>query len=233
MQSACAKVGRPMDAVALMAVSKGQPPDAIAAAVRAGVTLFGESKVQEAKAKISLCPASAHWTMIGHLQSNKCRDAVFFFEGIHSVDSLKLAQELNKWADKRGKTIPILIEVNVAGEASKDGYVPGSLQRELAELNRLRRLELHGLMTVPPWSPDPERSRGTFRQLRQLKEECEQILGAPMPQLSMGMSGDFEVGIEEGATMVRLGTILFGPRRSSRDVSAKPREGTAGEAEHI
>jgi pyridoxal phosphate enzyme (YggS family) len=212
IRAACARAGRPVSSVQLMAVSKGQPPEAIGAAASFGQVLFGESKVQEAKAKIPLCPGRLHWQMIGHLQSNKCRDAVHLFEMIQSVDSLALAEELNRCADKIGKTLPILIEVNVAGESSKFGYKPGQVLVDLAAINRLPRLEIHGLMTIAPYSPTPERARPYFRRLRELKEQCEAQLGAPLSQLSMGMSGDFEIAIEEGATLVRVGTSLFGAR---------------------
>lgn len=178
-----------------------------------GLTLFGENKVQEAKAKIPLCPGRLRWHLIGHLQSNKCRDAVHLFEMIHGVDSLALAQEINKWADKQAKIMPILLEVNLAGEATKFGYKREAVMADLAAINALPKLEIHGLMTIAPWSPDPERARPVFRQLRELKTQCEDQLGAPLPHLSMGMSGDFEAAIEEGATIVRVGTSLFGPRQ--------------------
>jgi pyridoxal phosphate enzyme (YggS family) len=152
--------------------------------------------------------------MIGHLQSNKCREAVELFEMIQSVDSLPLAQEINKRAEQASKRMPVLLEVNAAGEASKFGYRPEQLLKELSQLKALPRLEILGLMTVPPWSQDPERARRSFQDLRGLKLKCEQTLGSPLPHLSMGMSGDFEVAIEEGATIVRIGTGLFGPRRS-------------------
>jgi PLP dependent protein len=211
--AACARAGRRPDSVTLMAVAKGQPPEAVAEAAQAGLVLFGENKVQEAKAKIPLSPGRLHWQMIGHLQSNKCRDAVELFEMIQSVDSLHLAEEINKRAEQAAKRIPILLEVNIVGEASKFGYKPEQMLEELHQINALPRLEIHGLMTVPPWSPVAERVRPMFQQLRQLKEQCEERLGAPLPQLSMGMSGDFEVAIEEGATIVRIGTALFGERR--------------------
>jgi pyridoxal phosphate enzyme (YggS family) len=174
--------------------------------------LFGENKVQEAKAKIPLCPASLSWHLIGHLQTNKCRDAVHLFDVVQSVDSLHLAEELNKRAEQAAKRIPILLEVNAAGEASKFGYRPDALLRDLATLNAFPRLEIRGLMTVPPWTPTPEKLRPIFAQVRNLKTECEQRLGAPLEELSMGMSGDFEVAVEQGATIVRIGTALFGPR---------------------
>lgn len=210
--AATERSGRPPEAVTLLAVTKTHPPDVVRMAAEAGLKLLGENKVQEAKAKIPLCPGKLRWHLIGHLQSNKCRDAVGLFEMIHSVDSLALAEEINKRADQAAKTMPILLEVSLAGEASKFGYKPDQLLADLERINALPRLEIHGLMTVPPWTPTPEKVRPVFRRLRELKSECEQILGAPLPHLSMGMSGDFEVAIEEGATMVRIGSALFGAR---------------------
>jgi hypothetical protein len=214
--AACERAGRKTDSVIFQAVSKGQSPEAIRAAAELGVTLFGENKVQEAKTKIGQCPGNLRWQMIGHLQSNKCRDAVHFFEMIQSVDSLSLAQEINKWADKSAKTMPILLEVNIAGESSKFGYPPDKLLAELEQINALHKIEIHGLMTVAPYSVDAERVRPVFRKLRELKERCEKILGAPLPHLSMGMSGDFEIAIEEGATIVRIGSAFFGPRAAMK-----------------
>ncbi|HEV2209612.1 MAG TPA: YggS family pyridoxal phosphate-dependent enzyme [Verrucomicrobiae bacterium] len=214
--AACARAGRSRDAVALLAVTKTQPPEVVAAAAQLGLALFGENKVQEAKAKIPLCPGRLRWHMIGHLQSNKCRDAVELFEMIEAVDSLALAGELSKRAEQAARTVPILLEINIVGEASKFGYKPEQLLVELEELNALPRLEIHGLMTIPPYTPLPEKARPVFRRLKELKGQCEQVLGAPLPHLSMGMSGDFEVAIEEGATIVRIGTALFGARRQAR-----------------
>ena len=214
IRAACDHCDREPDSVTLLAVGKTQPPEMVTAAAELGLLLFGENKVQEAKAKIPLCPGKLRWHFIGHLQSNKCRDAVQLFQMIESVDSLPLAQEINKRADEAAKTMPVLLEVNLAGEASKFGYRPEQLLAELKEINSLPRIEIHGLMTVPPWSPDAKNSRPHFRRLRELKTQCEEILGAPLPHLSMGMSGDFEVAIEEGATIVRIGTALFGPRRA-------------------
>jgi pyridoxal phosphate enzyme (YggS family) len=209
-------VNRDPGEVSLMAVTKTHPPETVTEAAHLGLTLFGESKVQEAKAKIPLCPGRIRWQMIGHLQTNKCRDAVELFEMIQSVDSLTLAQELNKRCEQASKTVSILLEVNAAGEASKFGYKPEQLLAELEDIGRLPRIEVHGLMTIPPYSPVPERARPMFQHVRDLKEKCEQIIGAPLPQLSMGMSGDFEVAIEEGATIVRIGTALFGERGRSK-----------------
>jgi hypothetical protein len=224
IRNACDRAGRAPESVTFQAVSKGQPPEAVQAAARLGVTLFGENRVQEAKTKIGLCPANLHWHMIGHLQSNKCRDAVHFFEMIQSVDSLALAGEINKWADKAAKTMPILLEVNVAGESSKFGYAPEKLLAELLQLNSLRKIEVHGLMTVAPYVSDPEKVRPVFRKLRELKERCEQLLGAPLPRLSMGMSGDFEIAIEEGATIIRVGSAFFGPRAAARKEPESPND---------
>jgi hypothetical protein len=212
INAACERAGREPGSVTLVAVTKTQPPEVVAEAAKAGLSLFGENKVQEAKAKIPLCPGRLRWHLVGHLQTNKCRDAVALFEMIQSVDSLHLAEEIAKRADQAAKTMPVLLEVNAVGEASKFGYAPEQLLEELSRINALPRLEIHGLMTVPPWTLDPERVRPVFRQLRELKERCEQILGAPLPHLSMGMTGDFEVAIEEGATMIRVGTALFGAR---------------------
>lgn len=212
IEAACARAGRDPGSVTLMAVSKNQPPDRVQAAADLGLTLFGENRVQEARVKIPQCPAKLCWHMIGHLQSNKCRDAVPLFEMIQSVDSLALAQEVAKVAEKRAKQMPVLLEVNVAGESSKFGWNPDRLLAEFESANALARLEIHGLMTVAPYSVDPERVRPVFRRLRELRDRCAEILGAPLPVLSMGMSGDLEVAIEEGATLVRIGTALFGAR---------------------
>jgi pyridoxal phosphate enzyme (YggS family) len=219
IQAACSRSGRDPASVALLAVAKTQPPEAVKAAAELGLSLFGENKVQEAKAKIPLCPGRLRWHMIGHLQTNKCRDAVALFAMIQSVDSLPLAQEIARRAEQAAKTMPVLLEVNVAGEASKFGYAPDRLMAEFKALNGLPRIEIHGLMTLPPWTAEPEKVRPHFRRLRELKEQCEQILGAPLPHLSMGMTGDFEIAIEEGATMVRIGTALFGERPSARSPS--------------
>jgi hypothetical protein len=212
IEAACARAGREPRSVILVAVTKSQPPEAVCAAAALGLSLFGENKVQEAKAKVLLCPGRLRWHMIGHLQTNKCREAVGLFEMVQSVDSFHLAEELNLRAEQAGKTMPVLLEVNAVGEASKFGCRPDQLLADLGRINALPRLEVQGLMTVPPWALDPEKVRPVFRQMRELKQRCEQLLGAPLPHLSMGMTGDFEVAIEEGATVVRLGTALFGAR---------------------
>ncbi|MBM3860826.1 MAG: YggS family pyridoxal phosphate-dependent enzyme [Verrucomicrobia bacterium] len=187
----------------LIAVSKTVPPEGIEEALAAGQLLFGESKVQEAKAKIPVVSSRARWHMVGHLQSNKARDAVALFELIHSVDSVSLAAELNKWADRAGKTQAILLEVNVSGEVSKFGLKPEDVEGVLTQINALPRVEVRGLMTVPPAGKD---ARPFFRQLREMRDR----LG--LTELSMGMSHDFEIAIAEGATMVRIGAAIFGER---------------------
>ena len=223
--AACERAGRAPEAVELLAVSKTHPPESIRAAADCGQILFGESKIQEAKVKIPLCPGKCHWHYIGHLQSNKVRDAVELFQMIESVDSLALAREISRRCEQSARPMPVLLEVNVAGESSKFGYAPERLLVDLKELNALPRIEIHGLMAVPPFATDPEKVRPYFRRLRELKGECEKILGAPLPHLSMGMSGDFEAAIEEGATLVRIGTALFGARTKRN--SAGIQEGNA------
>jgi pyridoxal phosphate enzyme (YggS family) len=219
IDQACERSGRQPDSVRLMAVSKNQPPERVAEAASAGLTLFGENRIQDAKVKIPLCPGQLEWHFIGHLQSNKSRDAVSLFQVVQGVDSLALAEELQKQALKQARSLPILLEVNVAGESSKFGWNPDRLLAELPQLNALNRLEVHGLMTIAPYAVDPEQVRPIFRRLRELRDRCADLLGAPLPVLSMGMSGDLEVAIEEGATLVRVGTALFGerPRRTEAD----------------
>jgi pyridoxal phosphate enzyme (YggS family) len=207
IRAAAERAGRERSEIKLISVSKAIEPDLIEAALQAGQTIFGESKVQEARAKIPILSSRARWHLIGHLQSNKARDAVALFDVIHSVDSLKLAEDVNKWSERSGKTQAILLEVNVSGEASKFGLKPEDLESTLKAVNQLPRLEVRGLMTVAPYVKDAEEARPSFRRLRELRD----ALG--LRDLSMGMSHDFEVAIEEGATMVRIGTAIFGERK--------------------
>jgi PLP dependent protein len=207
IRSSAERGGRYAENVTLIAVSKTVEPERVEDALAAGQSLFGESKVQEAKAKIPLVSGRAHWHMIGHLQSNKAREAVALFDVIHSVDSVKLATELNKWAEHTGKTQVIFLEVNVSGEASKFGLKPEDLESTLAEINRLPRLEVQGLMTIAPFAKEKEKARPYFRRLRELRD----ALG--LRELSMGMTHDFEIAIEEGATLVRIGAAIFGERK--------------------
>jgi hypothetical protein len=181
-------------------------------AVDAGQTLFGESRVQEARAKIPLLSSRLHWHFIGHLQKNKIRHALPLFELFHGIDSLGLAEEMQRIADEEGMRPRLLLEVNLAGEASKHGFAPDALRRDLEAILSLGRLTIEGLMTIPPLAPEAEMSRRYFVMLRELRNELEAELNVRLPQLSMGMSGDFPVAIEEGATLVRVGTAIFGAR---------------------
>lgn len=209
---ACARAGRDPDTVNILPVTKTHGPERVAEAAACGLTVFGENKVQEAQAKIPLCPGHLVWHMVGHLQTNKVKAAVRLFAQIHSVDSLKLLGAIDAAGELTGRTMPVLLEVNVAGESSKFGLAPGEVPAVLAAANGLRRVEVVGLMTIPPIAEDPEQARPFFRQLRELRDGWRQASGFALNELSMGMSHDFEVAIEEGATWVRLGTILFGAR---------------------
>ena len=199
----------------MVAVGKKFTADVIREAADCGLTLFGENRVQEAKAKIPDCPGHLRWHFIGNLQTNKCRDAVALFDMLHAVDSLHLAKELNKRCEQAAKVMPILLEVNVSGEGSKHGFSPETAVNAMKEFSDFPQLELHGLMTMAPYSRQPESSRPYFQKLCEVKAACEDKLGAPLPELSMGMSGDYEIAIEEGATLIRLGTTLFGPRAAA------------------
>ncbi|HSH39747.1 MAG TPA: YggS family pyridoxal phosphate-dependent enzyme [Chthoniobacterales bacterium] len=210
--AACEKAGRSRDDVQLVAVSKKQDAEKLRAAFDAGQAIFGESKVQEARAKIPLLPAALRWHFIGHLQKNKIRHALPLFEMFHSVDSLALAQDMQRIGDEEGMRPRVLLEVNVAAEGSKFGFAPENLKEQMEALLQLDRLEIEGLMTIPPFAPEAEDSRGYFVQLRKLRDAIEQEFALRLPQLSMGMSNDYEVAIEEGATFVRVGTAIFGER---------------------
>jgi pyridoxal phosphate enzyme (YggS family) len=199
--------------VQLVAVSKTQPPEAVLEALDAGQTIFGENRVQEAKAKIPLLPGRARWHLIGHLQKNKIRHALALnFELIHSVDSLDLARGIARIAAEGGVFPRLLLEVNVAGESTKFGFPPERLRAEMEELLRLDRIAIDGLMCLPPLALKAEDSRKYFVALRELRDRLQAEFRVPLPQLSMGMSGDFGVAIEEGATLVRVGTAIFGER---------------------
>jgi len=203
---ACQRAGLSPDEVTLVAVSKTVQASAIEAAFNAGVRDFGESRVQEAKPKIEqlqkLKP-DITWHMVGHLQTNKARTAADIFDIIHSVDSLKLAETLNDCSPRR---LPILIQINVSAEASKGGFTLPEVNEAISQIGRLPNLEIQGLMTIAPWVDNSEEVRPIFRQMRQLRD----ALG--LRHLSMGMSDDFEVAIEEGATLVRIGRAIFGER---------------------
>ncbi len=214
--AAARKSGRTPDDLELVAVSKTHSPDAIREAGDAGQVLFGESRVQEARAKIPLLPARLRWHFIGHLQKNKIRAALPCFELFHSVESLELAQQIQRIADEEGQRPKVLLEVNVAGEATKFGFKPDTLEAQMEELVALDRLEIVGLMAMAPLAPEPEHSRPYFVQLRELRERLEREGGVGLPHLSMGMSGDYAVAVEEGATLVRVGSAIFGTRAGKR-----------------
>ncbi len=212
MAAASARAGREPDSVRLVTVSKTQPPERVAEAAAAGLSLFGENKVQEAAAKIPLCPGHLDWHLVGHLQGNKARAAVQLFSMIHSVDSVDLLERLDRICGEESRRIRVCLEVNIAGEASKFGLVPADVPLLLRRAPSLARVDVIGLMTMPPYCEEPERVRHYFRALRELRDRCRAETGFDLPELSMGMSSDFEVAIEEGATMVRVGTDLFGAR---------------------
>jgi len=207
-----------MDDIALMAVTKTQPPERIREAHDAGLRLFGENRVQEFAGKAGALAdlAAVQWHMIGHLQGNKAAKAAELFGAVDSVDSLKLAEKLDAAARALGKKLQVLIELNVGGEAAKSGVAPDSpeLDELLSAAHRLEALHIRGLMTVPPFTEDPEDARPYFRKLRELRDTiaARQLPGVSMETLSMGMSHDFEVAIEEGSTCVRVGTAIFGER---------------------
>jgi pyridoxal phosphate enzyme (YggS family) len=209
--AAAHKAGRDPAEVELIAVSKTHPADAVSEALRAGVTHFGENKVQEARGKIEELGRGV-WHLIGHLQSNKAKDAVRLFDSIDSVDRADLADEIDHRAEAIGKTQNVLLQVNIAGESTKFGCPPEQACGLAEAINALPRLSLRGLMAIAPYTPDPEKSRPHFADLRDLRDLIEAESGLKLPVLSMGMSGDFAVAIEEGSTCVRIGTALFGER---------------------
>jgi PLP dependent protein len=208
------QAGRSADSVSLIAVSKTHPVEVIQEAVDAGQLTFGENRVQEAQPKITALPAKLHWHLIGHLQSNKVRLALPLFELIHGVDSLDLLAHIDRVAGDLGLFPRVLLQVNVAGEASKFGFTPGKLLGLVEEIVKFDRVQIEGLMTIPPLAPAPEHSRRYFVALRELRDKLATECRFPLPQLSMGMSNDFRVAIEEGATLVRVGTAIFGDRRA-------------------
>jgi pyridoxal phosphate enzyme (YggS family) len=212
MAQACLRAGRAPGSVKLLPVTKTHGPDIVRLAAEAGLPAVGENKVQEAFAKIPLCPASLQWHLIGHLQSNKARLAAGLFTVIHTADSIALLEKLDAAAAEEGRRLDVLLQVNVSGEASKSGLDPAAAPAAAARANALPNLVLTGLMTIPPADPDPEKARPHFRKLRELRDALQESIGVPLPELSMGMSHDFETAIEEGATWIRLGSALFGSR---------------------
>lgn len=214
---AALQCGRQPESIRLVAVTKTVPVEKIREAREAGVDVFGENKVQEALEKIDrLGSEGIHWHFIGHLQKNKVRHVVGRFELIHSVDSVDLARLIHLKSVEQGGVAPILIQVNISGEASKSGVAPDELEPLLRTVSVLQGIRVEGLMTIPPFDPDPEKSRRFFSALRGLRDKIARlgIEGISLQELSMGMSHDFPIAIEEGATLVRVGTAIFGERDS-------------------
>jgi PLP dependent protein len=210
---AAERSGRSLEEITLVAISKTHPAEAIRVAYQLGVRHFGENRVQEWEAKHpQVADLDATWHLVGHLQSNKARRAAHLFRRVDSLDDLALAKRLHAAADAEGKCLPVLIEVNMGGEDSKTGVSEFDLPSLAASVAPFAHLELAGLMAIPPFFDDSERVRPYFRKLRELRDELSQRLSRALPILSMGMSQDFEIAIEEGATEIRIGTALFGPR---------------------
>jgi len=212
--AAAARAGRDPAAVRLVGASKMQPVASLRAAHDAGLRRFGENRVQEAQAKAPALPADVEWHLLGPLQSNKARAAAAIFSLVHAIDRVKIARVLDAEAAAQGRLVRGLVEVNLGGEASKHGFDPATVGDEIAPLAELTHLRLAGLMAIPPLGPDAEASRPHFRRLRELAGElnARPEWDGRLVELSMGMSDDFEVAVEEGATFVRVGTLLFGPR---------------------
>jgi len=218
---AATKSGRSADGIELIAITKTHPADKVREAIQAGQKLFGESRVQEARTKIPELPSSSRWHFVGHLQKNKIRHALSLFEMIHSVDSLALAQDINRIAEEEGLHPRVLLEVNVAGEGSKFGFAPGQLRDQMEPLLALPRLSIEGLMCIPPIADESDASRKFFVQLRELRDRLEKEFRLKLPHLSMGMTNDFIIAVEEGATLVRVGTAIFGERSAKRTVGGR------------
>lgn len=212
------KAGRPAGSVALLAVTKGQPAELVRRAARAGFTLFGENRVQEGSAKIEAVRADfpgLTWRLIGPLQTNKAAQALQWFAAVESMDRQRLAERLERLLAGTQRRLPVLLEVNLAAEASKSGVLPDEALALARAVAACPHLQIRGVMAVPPFDPDPERSRPHFRQLAELRNRLAGGLGQELPEISAGMSHDFSVAIEEGSTEVRLGTVLFGPREAA------------------
>ncbi len=213
--------GRKVDDVDLVAISKTHDAERVREAIAAGQTLFGENKVQEARAKIPELPSNLRWHFVGHLQRNKIRHALPLFELFHGIDDVDLARDLNRVAEEMGMHPRILLEVNVAGEGSKFGFQPNKLREQMESLLALPRLTIEGLMCIPPLAEEAEHSRKFFVDLRELRDALEEEFAMKLPHLSMGMTNDYWIAVEEGATMVSVGTAIFGERaKPKREVYA-------------
>jgi len=215
MDQAASKAGRNPGEVTLVAVSKTVETARIREAIEAGVTILGENYVQEAREKIDEIGHGVQWHMVGHLQRNKAKHAVTLFDYMHSIDGISLAHEIDRRAAQGGEKVRGLVEVNLSGETSKFGIGPDAIMDLIRHIAPLEHISIEGLMTMPPYFNEPEKARPYFIRLRELRDRIrgEGIEGVRMDELSMGMSGDFEVAIEEGATMIRVGTAIFGERR--------------------
>lgn len=220
---AAARAGRMAADVELVAITKRHPAEKVREAIAAGQTLFGESRVQEARAKIPELPSNLRWHFVGHLQRNKIRHALPLFELFHGVDSLELAREMNRIAAEEGAHVRVLLEVNVAGEGTKFGFKPEAVRQEMEALLALPRLSIEGLMCLPPLAKEAEASRKYFAQLRELRDSLAEKFGASLTHLSMGMTQDYWVAVEEGATLVRIGTAIFGERSKKREAKDETR----------
>jgi pyridoxal phosphate enzyme (YggS family) len=212
MAQACGRSGRPVDAAQLMIVSKTFPPEVIREAISYPHFLFGENRVQECLEKAPVLPPEVRWHLIGHLQTNKVRKILPLAAAIHSVDSVDLATFINRIAGELGVTVPIYIQVNIADDDAKFGLRVDAVRPALEKILALPQLKIEGLMTIPNLALNPEQARPHFASLRQLRDALEPQFGIVLPGLSMGMSGDFAVAIEEGATIVRVGSRIFGGR---------------------
>ncbi len=208
------RCGRRPEEIQLLAVSKTFPPEAVSCAADAGQLLFGENRIQEAEEKIPRCRGGLEWHLIGHLQSNKAKLSVELFDVVQTVDSLKLAKRLGRLAVGRAQPLRVMIQVNVGDEPQKSGTDPQHLEPLIEAVDSQASLRLLGLMAIPPYDPDPEKVRPYFARLRELLEQVNRSRPRPLDQLSMGMSGDYPDAIQEGATLLRIGTAIFGPRAS-------------------
>lgn len=212
MDAACEACGRPPESVQLLPVTKNHPVDAVAYALRSGLTSVGENRVQEASGKRELAETGLTWELIGHLQSNKAKDAVKIFDRIQSVDSLKLINRLDRFAGEAGKRLPVLLQCNTGEDPNKFGFKVGEMEGALKAALEKSHLEVQGLMTVAPLDDDLEVAKEAFGALRALRDRLEAQFAVQLPDLSMGMTGDLEVAIAAGSTQIRVGTALYGAR---------------------
>lgn len=227
--AACRRAGRDPDGVQIVAVTKTHGADVVADAWRSGLAIIGENKVQEAAWKKPASPSGPEWHLIGRLQGNKVRKALALFDFFHSVDSVQLLSRMQTVSEETGAAPRVLLEVNVSGEKTKGGFAPKDVAAAVEfAAERCPRVTVEGFMTMAPFSPNREDSRPVFRKLRELRDAIEKSTGAALPRLSMGMSGDFETAVEEGATWVRLGTLLFGDRPKLKPVRAAADEPDGG-----